>query len=265
MPQYPPAWPFTLNKDSPQAQGLVFWAPFGRVQGDEYDIIQGRQLTNNNSILHVSSPRMQLVPSFNGTNQLYTAAMPEVYEEPLGLFCRVFPNSIAATGYPLTCGNGGTSSGFYGIAMSGATGGDPATAQKQSTGGVSGTANTTTSYVASVWQAVMASFDTTTSRTIWLDGLNGQATNTTSVAASSPDWFAVGGLQRSGASNWFSGLVADARVYNRSLSDVDMVLMTDPRTAFDLWYPLRRKVWSFGRPAAGAARQQTLSVLGVGA
>lgn len=263
MANTPPNPPFSINWDSPQARGLVFWAPFGRVQGDEYDIVQGRQLTNTATVLHVGSPRMNFVPTFNGSSQYYFANLPEVLEEPIGLFIRGNPTNATSSGFALCLGNNGAS-GFYGLIFAGATAGDPITVQKQNSGGTSGTASTTTSFLAATWQSAMASFDSTTSRSVWLNN-GGLATDTTSISAASPDFISIGALKRTTVTNFYNGQLADARVYNRVMTDIDAQIMNDPITQFDLWYPLRRKTWSFGRPASAAARQQTLSLLGVGA
>lgn len=253
----PPRGPFVANKDSPQFQNLVAWWPLNRPapNGHRSHALSPHALTQANGVSVGAGPGGGLAASFTTGSSQYLEHAGTSIITGLPLTTTVWFNvtSTAANNniWNITDSLGAS---YFALNAQGAAGGDPLTlfAQQSSIGEVS--ASTSTSYSANTWHFGAARCSSATDRTVWLD-LAGAGTSVTSRNpwnAATVDQVNFGGFH-TGASVFgqTNGRIADGRMYDAALDFSLLWLQFDPRTRWDLYYPVRRKVWSFGQTAGG--------------
>lgn len=96
--------------------------------------------------------------------------------------------------------------------------GDPVVAASR--GVTFGFASTSTAFSASVWQHALGVWGSATDRRVYLNG-GGKGTNASNKTATNLDRISIGVLGDSSPSNFMDGLIADAALWNVSLSDDD--------------------------------------------
>ena len=92
-----PKWPFELNKDSPQAQGLVGWWPMGPIGGNVLRDFSGRgfDLTlNNMEPDDWIQTRFGPALDFDGTDEFAEVNRAILETEPLTMCCWFRPKDI---------------------------------------------------------------------------------------------------------------------------------------------------------------------------
>ncbi len=154
--------------------------------------------------------------SFNGTNQTLTASFSGIASWPLTIAILALPNNnIAAHDlFAITSGGPGSLNGFYLIA-DGTTGGKP---NSMYSGAASlASANTSTSFAASVWQSFVGTVSSATSRAAFLDG-GGKGTNATNITPNAPSTIGIGNLFGF-ASQFTNGRLAEAALWSAVLTD----------------------------------------------
>lgn len=107
--------------------------------------------------------------------------------------------------------------------IAGQVGGDPVRAITQGGGGV-GIASSTTGYSANTWHHGCAVFNSTTSRSAFIDG-GSKGTNTNSVTPSGMDRISIGRRGDASPSNYFSGRIAEAAIWNVAISDAEVAVL----------------------------------------
>lgn len=115
-----------------------------------------------------------------------------------------------------------------------------------SAGGVS--AVTTTTYQAGVWNHACATYLSATSRAAYLNG-GGKGTNATSRTPGAATQTSLGMIQTTGVFGPISGGIADARIYNYSMTDAQVMALYDPQTRWDLYAALSTKVYFLNKRA----------------
>ena len=140
------------------------------------------------------------------------AVFPGAYPFAVSLWFNV-PN-ITASFYLFAISDINTNNAYFAIAAAGGISGDPVIAQVGDATAAS-FAQSSAGYAANTWQHVLAVFESTTSRAVYLNGANA-GTNTTSRTPSlaALDNIAVGALRRS-SSIFSQCLVDDILIYNR--------------------------------------------------
>jgi hypothetical protein len=105
-----------------------------------------------------------------------------------------------------------------------------------STGSDNITIDSSTSLVVNTWTHVCAVFVPSTSITIYIDGVS-DASNTTSIPASindSSDDFVMGNRLVGGTSNFWSGQLDEACIFDKALSDDEVAWLADDHFYADL-------------------------------
>jgi len=234
----PPLWPFTINRDSPQAEGLVAWWPFVALGNATLYDLSGN---NNNGVI---------------TNM---AANPWLANEVLGGHSLDFDGAndqVNVTGNNLPTGSQTT---FTMSAWANGSAGPDAIviwgSQTANNGphlyridasnwrfGIWDGVNIDIAAVSNVWTHLVATFDGTNGR-FYRDGI---LTAGPTVMTSDPDTQTL-----RIASNLFDnvdnflGQITDVRIYNRALSTAEAWQLFDPSTRWDLSYPLRQTIQPF--------------------
>lgn len=229
-----PLWPFCLNADSPQAQGLVRWWPLGYWPGNEFDLVSGQQLTNTGTVATPTSAGvMRTCRDFNGTNQFLQRADVPVAAVPLSLACWFLADGDAQDG--LVSLNDNTVNNRFSLRTELGRTIRAATNTR--------TATTTATFTAGAWSHALARFTTATLRDAFVNGA-GKVSNTDSATPTGLVQTDVG--QEGGGGGDYAGLMADVRIYSRAITDLEAAsFFSDPRLSLDLYYPLGRRVWSF--------------------
>lgn len=147
--------------------------------------------------------------SFNGSNQRVTMSTP-VTAAPLTITAWIKPSTLSS-GVPVAIlDNASTWNGFYISLSSGNINCHSASNNVFSTSSMTGTV--------SEWQFVSCVMASTTSRTVYVNGVAGTTNTTSSSPAATPDNLSVGAAVRDTADNFFAGSVDEVRVYNVALT-----------------------------------------------
>lgn len=250
----PPTGPFALNRDAPQAQGLVAWYPMGGPSGRglAQDLAgQARARTLSGTVGGITlgdmgQPAQTLVSAssqFVGGTDIPVSA---------------FPLSISAWFRPATAHSG---------TVAGLNNGDPSRKLlfcysdgtiRAFTSNASGSASafpaSTGSYTTGKWTHGAVVFASSTSTSVYRDGKN-KTTNTTAVDFGSPVSIRIGHDGNSvPGSNYFNGDVGEVGFWAVALGDDLVWRLYDPGTRYELWYPLRSRKWmvSAGGGSTGA-------------
>jgi hypothetical protein len=250
----PPAPPYALNRDSPQARGLVacFDLRAPNVNG-YFNLVNGSNPLTPGAA--AAAPAVEsayegfgLAPKFVvGSSQYLECASAFVNALPVSMAVWFWTTDTANTRSVMSMAlNTATNDRMNLATLSG----------KMSLAFQNGTPNanpsTTTSYAASTWQLATAVASTSVLKAVYLNG-GGKATSSTSVAASGL-WNRTrfSSQPLSTPSQFWDGRLAHGCVWSAALTDDEVWALYDPRTRWELYYPLGRKTWSFA-PAAAAA------------
>lgn len=248
----PPQGPWCPNLGSLQAVGLRAWWPLGEGAGaTAFDETVGtaRNLSFVNGPAWAGAgPGVggNAVKFVSASSQYLLLSSAVLTAVPVTLACWFRTDNTGAIQCPLALDlTTGVNNNQFRLLFSTVF---QASAQATAT---TGTAQSAAAVQADRWHHGCGVFAAANSRAAFLDGRD-KGTNTTSVTPSGINSAQVGTRFSAGArTNYMSGLIADARVYNRALSDAEVYALYDPRSRWELYYPLGRRTYSF--PVAGAS------------
>lgn len=242
-----PRWPFVLNEDSPQARGLVFWAPAYPTALAEPLELSGRKVGfiqkgtgDDYEVTNLGSQALTLDGSaskFQWDNA--------VSDWGFTLCTRFKQASITSSTRTLIAVIASGSN----IEYCRITADNPTSLLIQRRTSAGGSTNSgQVAFTADVWGHV-AGIARTNSGIIYVDGVSGtEDTDVKSTPGTAWNHTALGVTERPTPIHFYSGSLADARVYNRILPQEEILLQVhDP---WDLYYELGRRSYHFRVPAA---------------
>lgn len=138
---------------------------------------------------------------------------------PISMACWFNSDSIALSQYLMCIGNSASTAKFALGAM-GAVASDPIQAITSSN-----VAASTAGYSANTWSHAAAVFASITSRAAYLNGGN-KGTNATSTTPAGVNRTALGCKNDSTRSNFLSGMIAEAAIWNVALTDADVLVLS---------------------------------------
>lgn len=240
-----PLWPFSINRDSPQTEGLVAWYPAlhnPNLTGGTVDLADGLFPLDNvngtpNTIADSATfPQMGPVFDFvSGANDYLFRNEAVLTVVPVS-FAVWFRVEALTGGTQTLCelGQFGSQDRFI-LVFDDPTAGDPLICQAKQ-GATNANATTTTGVTVGQWHLATAVFETTTDRRVFIDG-GSKGTNAT---AATPAGLNRTHMARSVSDGFnLNGQIAEVRIYNRALSDAEVRQMWEPRTRWDLYKPIR--------------------------
>lgn len=244
-------WSEPIDWQAPSAEGLVglysgFADPGSTVLRDLSYLRQDLAL--------LGGPTWQLDSEFGGTLALVSASSQyaefdatPVTAPPFTLACWFRSGSAALGQTLLWVGDKDQALSFWQLEARGDVAGDPVRAAAVS--GSLAVAATTTGYSVNTWHHAAAVFASATDRRAFIDG-GGKGTDTTSRAPTGSDRISLGRSGDSSPSSYLEGRIAEARLYNRALSDAEVLALYDPATRWEVYRRVqRRRVFSL--PAGG--------------
>lgn len=262
----PPLGPFVLNKDCPQAQGLVAWYPFNGASSKFVPDRCGKT--------HIDSgtPPVLTIGRHGEPTALFTAASSQ-YLNTTRQPVSAYPFSVSSWFKPRTVatsvivGAAETSSttNYWGMVL---ISGGTLRAQIASGGGAAHISETSAVVSAGAWQYVVNTYTDSTTNQVYLNTVAGTARDSNSNAFPTSNNFGIASWQHSGSGLYFDGEIGETCIWDRVISTADIVRGYDLGRRFELWYPLRSRKW-ISIPAGGAfnpawARQRS-QIIGAGA
>jgi hypothetical protein len=164
---------------------------------------------------------------FNGSSQYLNTASTPVTAFPMTLAAWFYPDANTQN-YALVSvtDNAETNSNRIGITALGGVAGDPVQAFVQ-TSVATGTANSTAAFASVAWNHVCGVFESTASRTVYLDGAN-SATNNTSVTPSGVDRIRIAARFSGGSPGlYFDGRIAEVGIWSAALNADEVASLAD--------------------------------------
>lgn len=187
---------------------------------------------------------------FDGTTGYLEFPGPTITAFPLTMACWMNNDDITAGQALVSLSTSGGTARLQ-LTASGATVGDPTSANSVTAGGVSVSANSATGYSASTWHHCAATFVSTTSRTGWIDG----AAGTTSTTANDPsiaslNRLVIGARISAGAYGAFAnGRIAEVAIWNEELAATEIAALARGHSppsmrpqALVAYFPLRLRL-----------------------
>ena len=224
---------FTINKQSPQAKGLVFWLPFTDIRGQakHIDLVSGLVLTENNTPVWVNDSERGWVMEFEDASDQYLLndnAVP-VDVTPLTIACWFYSTETDRQGL-ITLG---AASNAFDIEL------NAQAVRAIAFGGTLGIATSTANYSISTWEHACGVFESSILRTVYFNASNSD-TNITDVTPSVSQT-SVGSLRPTSSASDLDGCVTDCRIYNRALSDLEVYELY--KNPWDLFKVREPQVW----------------------
>jgi Concanavalin A-like lectin/glucanases superfamily len=261
-----PPWPFAINRDSPQAEGLINWWPAqpwggttvydlaglspGTWQGSPVwfdDVLVGPSLNVDGASTYVTTGCvLNTAGPFTISFWAFLISYLQLFPAPLQF--QTDQTSAFETFWSTQSGgyngvNFGSDSNFL-----------------QAVGSTPGSSLTGSWF----HQAITyngAGRSTLTNYALYLNGVaetlsgGGPYSGTTNATRFG---FATA------SSTFFNGYLSDIRVYNRALSADEVTALFNPRTRWELYYPLRQRVWCLGAVPTVPVSKQLALPAGVG-
>jgi len=236
-----PRWPFTVNRNSWQARGLVAWwvmQPTDDLRNSALRPFPNMTLTGD--IVYVPDPEMGIVAEFDGTTDYFVNTSNLIVTGvPFSMTGWYRTTSDSTTQSVCNVADFAGGSNQMGLDLSGTESGDPVRAYSQAG---SFAASSLQGYTINTWEHIAGVWASATSRVVSLNGVGGTP-NTTNLTPAGLDNTSVGMKRDDSADGDFSGRLADVRVYNRALSDAEVAALYAPATRWDLYQPLRQRVF----------------------
>jgi len=256
----PPTGPWTLNKDAPQAQGLVAWYPMGGPSARGYAADLAGQLalsgTVSSSVLGADG---QPATSLNGSSEfLLNSSGAPVSDVPLTLASWANAGSSSLVGSLLAVDFGQSTGGnnrFHRLVVVGSASPKQVRANSGWSGGLETQATHGAGWVAGTWFHTVGVFASQTSRAVYYNGALG-ATDTTSATTGTVNKIQYGRHSVTGSEQHWNGGLGEAGVWNLALNAEIVRRLYSPDTRYELWYPLRSKKW-FSAGSAGISATLT--------
>ena len=241
----PPRGPFTVNRDCPQAAGLVGWWPMGGPSGAKlvFDHVGKAHLAGTTSpptLGPTGAPNCV----FNGSSDVLTAAAAPVTAMPLTLAGWATAGSASLVGSILSIDAGLAAFGsanFYRLVVVGSA------SPKQVRANQGESASEVQATYGAGWVAgrefhAAGVFSGVASRDVYYNGALG-ASDTTNLTAPTVSQTVLGRHSVTGSEQYWAGNLGEAGVWAVALPAHIIARLSDPGTRFELWYPLRGKRW----------------------
>lgn len=229
--------PFRLNKNSPQAKGLVFWMPLARIE-EYHDMVSKLKMTETNAPVWVSdAERGQALAFLAASTQYLENSSAMLTTTPVTMSAWFYPYDVV-TSSALVCLGSSTGNWFSLIARGGFDGDyiDAATYENA----VPSDAHSTSGFTANKWQHACGVFISNIDRRAYLDG-GSEGTDVTDITPVNINRTSIGCSTYSDIRYDYSNAnIADVRIYNRPLTPSEVYQLYDPRTRFDLYEPIPR-------------------------
>lgn len=235
----PPPGPFTINRDSPQADGLVLWMPHGG--GDpgtsrHVDRVRGLTFTKGGTPTWV-------LDGERGWSMLFDDASSEYLETghgvptglPLTISARFYTDRNNANQVIAGLADASLANGWHALWVRDNTKlqcftFDTGDAQRFAESSAAVTINAC-EYGCGVWAA-------SNDRRVYLN--EAKNTDTADGAGRTLNVTSIARISDSSPGYYFSGSVYDLRIYNRALTDAEVWQIYDPATRWELYKPTRR-------------------------
>jgi hypothetical protein len=158
--------------------------------------------------------------SFNGTNQrISVASVPFSGNNPITIAALFNSNSSTAAQVLVGFGfTGADTQSAQWIAARGDTTGDPIELLTRDSAGTTDDFRTTNGYTINTWGAAAGVLTSTTSRAVYRDGVNSATSTATITSTTNQNTFNIGGLLRTTAALFTSGLIAEVGVWTAALN-----------------------------------------------
>lgn len=238
----PPRGPFTLNRDCPQAQGLVAWWPIGGASGGKFvpdyagSAHMGVGTSGVRSLGRSGEPSLDLTAA---SSQYYQSTVIPVTAFPMSASLWFTPRTLG-TYWMLGGGNSGDGSQYWGLVLIN-TGVVRAQLGKDASPDIS--ANTTATVAAGSTNNVIGVFSSATSATVYLNGGNAVTDSANNQTFPTLTNTSLGALCQASNALYMDGALGEAAIWNIALSSDIAARLYDPGKRFELWYPLRSKKW----------------------
>ena len=233
----PPSGPFALNRDCPQAVGLVAWYPMGMAgKGYVADAIDRYHLSGTTGTPTLSAdgaPALGFSAGGLGVVALPVSAFPLT----MAAWCR--PSAVANGNILGLCSNTGASGYGRKLLFAHSDGGIKAYSQGDGAGEFKAVASG--SYSAGRWMHAATVFASASDSRTYRDGGNKGTSTTFRDWGTSADRVRLGDDNSGG--NFFSGDIGESGIWAAALDDGLIWRLYDPGTRFELWYPLRSPRW----------------------
>ena len=259
-----PRWPYRLNADTRQAEGLVAWYPIGDGLPREFDLLHNQRLTAAGTVPPLWTPGGGM-----GGGSAYFDPSQQSHFELATPWVTTLPLSIVAWVKFL---NVPPSNAPHVVASIGSLTGNRVQFMGDYTSEVEARIYDSTNYYVNAptynvwhvgeWAHVGGVFNSTSELHGIIDAeLSGAAggwvvdpgTFTTSYIGARPH--TDGSLR-----DFPNAYITDVRVYNRALTPGDVTEMFDPATRWDLyWTPSRIAIFDFAAPALPASVQSIIT------
>ena len=248
-----PQWPFTTNMDSSQSQSLKVWVPMGVPKsGGEKDLVKDIAYAATGTNLKVEQD-LGIVRDFEfGSSEYLSYNGAEVTATPLTVACWLVIESFGSS--PIT---------LLSLHNSGST-----TQREcfllfldQTTNNVKFLVGAATNAGTATDDGLLPAMSTerlyhaagvaksSTSRFAYRNGYpGGQSTTSRTPSGINITHIGAEGFT-AGPGRFFDGRIGDARIYSREFNHSEVWELYDPRSRWELYYPLGRKLYAFNPPA----------------
>jgi len=254
-----PLWPFTVNRDSLQADGLVAWWPFAPPGGDILFDLSGR---GNHGTLTNMAPESDWVANelfgglaldFNGVDAVVSIASPIAIDNIFAggggtITAWIKPRTIGES-FGRIIDRASTELSADGYSFLTQTPANPRIRFTRGwTGGIAGWNAPTDSITLNVWQHVAVTYDegsTANDPAMYVNAISQSISETDGVPSGSPESDAAEDLtigNYTATTRTFDGLIDDVRLYDRILTSQEIKLVFNQSTRWDLYYPLRQQI-----------------------
>lgn len=243
----PPQGPFVLNRDCPQAQGLVAWWPMGNAAGRVYvpDEAGKYHLTPGTAGSAARGadgrPGLQLVAA---SSQYLLNATTPVIDWPITLTVWGSTDGSTQTAIQVIATDDG-SSGVNNFCRIVLVSNKVRANCGTGTGGAQANAITTVSYTNGELSLFGATFASDTSRTVYLNGENAVSNSDSINPAAAFTRIRVGTALTNGDAilQPWNGFLGECAIWSRALDASMHARLYNPSTRYELWYPLRSRKW----------------------
>lgn len=255
-----PRGPLVVNTASPQFFGLVAWYPavpgmMTAGNGWASAVNTRFALTNNGPTVKYDQLMGRSFLFDDAASQYFTIGSAILTAEPISLTAWFQSDDAAVSGVLIDLHNSASTTfrNCYQLIADSTADGSGVAALSASATALS-VARSTNDHVIGSPNLGVAVFFSNSDRRAYCNG-TGKATETTSRVPSGVNNASIGRVTSSVPSNYFSGTIYDARIYNRALTDSDVYRLYDLKTRWDLYYPIGRVSYFFAVPAAGGSFQ----------
>ena len=241
-----------LNRSSPLADGLVFW--FAGNRPAPVDVISGRALTPSGTPPTFVRTTHGAAWQFAATYFLSTWTPVTAGPYTISAWYSYTASAIRDV---VSIANASTETDFVQMQAIGNTAERPVRLRIGDSGGTTSPDSdiTTPGHQQSVWGQGAIVIQNPTSRAVYANGRH-KTTNTASRTPSGLSRIGIGVQAKSALASTFTGFISDVCIWNRVLSDGEILSLYQPETRWQL-YEQKRSIWVVGAvanaPISGSA------------